>query len=39
MSTSAPAKVPSPEKPGGSSAGGSLDRYFKISERGSSVVR
>ncbi|TWV40821.1 NCS2 family permease [Streptomyces misionensis] len=40
MSTSATAKVPTPEKPGGpSSAGGSLDRYFKISERGSSIAR
>ncbi|KOV66277.1 NCS2 family permease [Streptomyces sp. MMG1121] len=38
MSTSAPAKAPTPEKPGGASAG-ALDRYFKISERGSSVVR
>ncbi|MEU6508590.1 NCS2 family permease [Streptomyces sp. NPDC046942] len=38
MSTSAPAKVPTPEKPGGAPQNG-LDRYFKISERGSSVAR
>ncbi|WP_225097926.1 NCS2 family permease [Streptomyces sp. CoH27] len=38
MSTSAPAKVPTPEKPGGAPQSG-LDRYFKISERGSSVAR
>ncbi|MFJ7149479.1 NCS2 family permease [Streptomyces sp. NPDC100445] len=39
MSTSAPAKVPTPEKPGGGSGSGPLDRYFRISERGSSVAR
>ncbi|MDX2596843.1 MULTISPECIES: NCS2 family permease [Streptomyces] len=38
MSTSAPAKV-TPEKPGGSPAYGALDRYFKISERGSTLGR
>ncbi|MHB9860877.1 NCS2 family permease [Streptomyces sp. YIM S03343] len=39
MSTSAPAKVPAPEQPGGAPAYGALDRYFKISERGSSLPR
>ncbi|MFE9624611.1 NCS2 family permease [Streptomyces sp. NPDC006527] len=39
MSTSAPAKVPAPEEPGGTSAYGALDRYFKISERGSTLAR
>ncbi|MGJ5755040.1 AGZA family xanthine/uracil permease-like MFS transporter [Streptomyces puniciscabiei] len=39
MSTSAPAKVPTPEIPGGAPAQGPLDRYFRISERGSSVAR
>ncbi|QHA05401.1 NCS2 family permease [Streptomyces broussonetiae] len=39
MSTSAPAKAPTPEVPGGSPAHGALDRYFKISERGSTVAR
>jgi AGZA family xanthine/uracil permease-like MFS transporter len=39
MSTSAPAKVPTPEMPGGAPAQGALDRYFRISERGSSVAR
>ncbi|MFF7975297.1 solute carrier family 23 protein [Streptomyces sp. NPDC007905] len=39
MSTSAPAKVPTPEKPGGAPAYSALDRYFKISERGSTVGR
>ncbi|MER6470053.1 NCS2 family permease [Streptomyces collinus] len=39
MSTSAPAKVPTPEKPGGAPAYGALDRYFKISERGSTLGR
>ncbi|MEW2624920.1 NCS2 family permease [Streptomyces sp. NPDC048106] len=39
MSTSAPAKVPTPESPGGASVNGPLDRYFKISERGSTIAR
>lgn len=39
MSTSAPAKAPTPEKPGGAPAFGALDRYFKISERGSTAAR
>ncbi|AOR33653.1 MFS transporter [Streptomyces fodineus] len=39
MSTSAPAKVPTPEMPGGAPAHGALDRYFRISERGSSIAR
>ncbi|KAB1147267.1 NCS2 family permease [Streptomyces luteolifulvus] len=39
MSTSAPAKVPAPEQPGEASAYGTLDRYFKISERGSTLPR
>ncbi|MET9371599.1 NCS2 family permease [Streptomyces griseoflavus] len=37
MSTSAPAKVPTPEQPG--SGSGVLDRYFRISERGSTLSR
>ncbi|OIK04002.1 NCS2 family permease [Streptomyces monashensis] len=36
MSTSAPAKAPTPEK---GAPNGALDRYFKISERGSTVAR
>lgn len=39
MSTPATAKVPAPQKPGTSPAYGALDRYFKISERGSSLAR
>ncbi|MFB8774979.1 NCS2 family permease [Streptomyces broussonetiae] len=40
MSTSATdAKVPAPEQPGGRPAYGGLDRYFKISERGSTLGR
>ncbi|MFE6285690.1 NCS2 family permease [Streptomyces sp. NPDC057877] len=40
MSTSATdAKVPAPEQPGGRPAYGALDRYFKISERGSTLAR
>ncbi|MCF3132860.1 NCS2 family permease [Streptomyces olivochromogenes] len=39
MSTSAPAKVPAPEQPGAAPAYGALDRYFKISERGSTPAR
>ncbi|MFF9816614.1 NCS2 family permease [Streptomyces sp. NPDC014006] len=39
MSTSAPAKVPAPEQPGKAPVYGALDRYFKISERGSTLAR
>ncbi|WP_406444254.1 NCS2 family permease [Streptomyces sp. NBC_01613] len=39
MSTSAPAKVPAPEQPGDAPASGALDRYFRISERGSTLSR
>ncbi|MGW0995177.1 NCS2 family permease [Streptomyces sp. NPDC002520] len=39
MSTSAPAKVPAPEQPGGVPAYGALDRYFRITERGSTLPR
>jgi len=39
MSTSAPAKVPAPEQSGTRPASGALDRYFKISERGSTLSR
>ncbi|WP_416976422.1 NCS2 family permease [Streptomyces sp. T028] len=39
MPTSAPAKVPAPEQPGARPAYGALDRYFKISERGSTLPR
>ena len=39
MSTSAPAKVPAPEQPGKAPAYGALDRYFRISERGSTLPR
>ncbi|MDT0438139.1 MULTISPECIES: NCS2 family permease [Streptomyces] len=39
MSTSAPAQVPTPEQPGSRPAYGALDRYFKISERGSTLPR
>ncbi|MGC4997880.1 MULTISPECIES: NCS2 family permease [unclassified Streptomyces] len=39
MPTSATAKAPSPEQPGGTPSFGAVDRYFKISERGSSVAR
>ncbi|MFJ8107424.1 NCS2 family permease [Streptomyces sp. NPDC096132] len=39
MPTSAPAKVPAPETPGARPAYGALDRYFKISERGSTLSR
>ncbi|MEU9351698.1 NCS2 family permease [Streptomyces griseoloalbus] len=35
MSTSAPAKAPAPDQPGS----GALDRYFRISERGSTLSR
>ncbi|MFD3619290.1 NCS2 family permease [Streptomyces sp. NPDC058676] len=39
MSTSAPAKVPAPQQPGGTSGHGALDRHFRISERGSTLSR
>ncbi|MER8031084.1 NCS2 family permease [Streptomyces bauhiniae] len=39
MPTSATAQAPSPEQPGGTPSYGAVDRYFKISERGSSVAR
>ncbi|MEV5428420.1 NCS2 family permease [Streptomyces sp. NPDC052701] len=39
MPTSAPAKVPAPDSPGAGSAHGPLDRFFRISERGSTVSR
>ncbi|GAA4808271.1 NCS2 family permease [Streptomyces ziwulingensis] len=39
MSTSASAKVPLPEQPQARPPGGALDRYFKISERGSTLAR
>ncbi|MFE1749529.1 NCS2 family permease [Streptomyces anandii] len=39
MSTSATAKAPAPEQPGTPPAYGALDRYFKISERGSTLSR
>ncbi|MEU6243006.1 MULTISPECIES: NCS2 family permease [unclassified Streptomyces] len=40
MPTSAPTKAaPAPEQPGGTPAYGAIDRYFKISERGSTVAR
>ncbi|MFE9773971.1 NCS2 family permease [Streptomyces sp. NPDC005931] len=39
MSTSAPAKAPTPDEPGSGAASGALDRFFRISERGSSVPR
>jgi AGZA family xanthine/uracil permease-like MFS transporter len=39
MPTSAPAKVPAPQQPGQAPAHGALDRYFRISERGSTVPR
>ncbi|MEU6817190.1 NCS2 family permease [Streptomyces sp. NPDC046860] len=39
MPTSAEAKAPSPEQPGGTPSFGAVDRYFKISERGSTVAR
>ncbi|MET9441572.1 NCS2 family permease [Streptomyces sp. NPDC006610] len=39
MSTSAPAKVPAPDEPGGRPAYGALDRYFRITERGSTLAR
>ncbi|MFE7166993.1 NCS2 family permease [Streptomyces sp. NPDC057616] len=39
MPTSAPAKVPAPDQSGQAPAHGALDRYFKISERGSTIPR
>ncbi|MEU6552975.1 NCS2 family permease [Streptomyces sp. NPDC046915] len=39
MSTSAPAKVPAPEQPGNAPAYGAIDRFFRISERGSTLSR
>ncbi|GHF17986.1 NCS2 family permease [Streptomyces griseoluteus] len=39
MTTSATAQAPTPEQPGGKPSSGAVDRYFKISERGSSVAR
>ncbi|MET7676916.1 NCS2 family permease [Streptomyces seoulensis] len=39
MPTSATAQAPSPEQPGGKPSQSAVDRYFKISERGSSVAR
>lgn len=39
MSTSATAKAPTPEPPGSGAASGALDRYFRISERGSTLPR
>ncbi|MFF4019428.1 NCS2 family permease [Streptomyces sp. NPDC001843] len=39
MSTSAPAKVPVPQQPGKGSGHGALDRFFRISERGSTLPR
>ncbi|MEV8431121.1 NCS2 family permease [Streptomyces chartreusis] len=39
MPTSAPAKAPTPEQPGAGPTYGALDRYFKISERGSTLSR
>ncbi|MEV6664836.1 NCS2 family permease [Streptomyces nigra] len=39
MSTSAPAKAPTPEQPGAGPTYGALDRFFKITERGSTVPR
>ncbi|MFV0135203.1 NCS2 family permease [Streptomyces sp. HMX87] len=39
MPTSATAKVPTPEQPEDRPPHGALDRYFKISERGSTVAR
>jgi len=39
MPTSAPAKATAPQQPGKAPASGVLDRYFKISERGSTLPR
>ncbi|GGY26902.1 NCS2 family permease [Streptomyces djakartensis] len=39
MSSSAPTKAPAPEQPGAGPAHGALDRFFRISERGSTLSR
>ncbi|MEV7975926.1 NCS2 family permease [Streptomyces sp. NPDC086519] len=39
MSTPASLQTPAPEQPGATPAYGALDRYFKISERGSTLAR
>ncbi|MEU9922462.1 NCS2 family permease [Streptomyces griseoluteus] len=39
MPTSATAQAPTPEEPGAKPSFGAVDRYFKITERGSSVAR
>ncbi|MFD4600157.1 NCS2 family permease [Streptomyces sp. NPDC058464] len=39
MSTPASTQAPAPEQPGATPAYGALDRYFKISERGSTLAR
>ncbi|MEU9241355.1 NCS2 family permease [Streptomyces sp. NPDC048385] len=39
MSTPASMQAPAPEQPGATPAYGALDRYFKISERGSTLAR
>lgn len=39
MSPSATTKAPTPEQPGSGAASGALDRYFRISERGSTLPR
>ncbi|OIJ96630.1 NCS2 family permease [Streptomyces colonosanans] len=39
MPTSAPAKVPAQDQPGTPSPSGAFDRFFKISERGSTLSR
>ncbi|MFF3740065.1 NCS2 family permease [Streptomyces sp. NPDC002566] len=39
MSPSATAKDPAPQEPGSTPEHGALDRYFRISERGSSLAR
>ncbi|MFJ9726274.1 NCS2 family permease [Streptomyces sp. NPDC101209] len=39
MPTSAPAKASAPQQPGDTPASGAIDRYFKISERGSTLAR
>ncbi|WP_234541465.1 NCS2 family permease [Streptomyces shenzhenensis] len=39
MSTPASLQAPAPEQPGATPAYGALDRYFKISERGSTLAR